>query len=842
MRSIFWRPLAVLLSFSFVEGFFGKVSELFATLLLKAKEEPIPADVDYVIKFTDPQKLSSSKKRKLRALLNQDVDSLSELSDIVTSRIRSKSPLIIQEFESKLDREVIPKQSAQSGKRSSESARVGAGGVSTKVITIGIPFELLCTDASEVGIYRDTMEGPQVFDEQAARAGVLKGFSMENQRENFTSAERQLMTYRRLMMMTDNQRRAILPQLQVLGVAQVYPLPDPVQRRELQSQLLRDPMSDSTLQSLSAYFGTDVSFYFAWLAFYIKWLIPLAMLSCYFLWSQTLSDSARLSTEHVMMALGLSIWASLFLEFWKRRSARLAHRWHVVQTGDESEGELLEEPQPSYHGQARTSPITGKQETYDPEYKLWLRYALTFPATFAMVGGVVITMLFAFWVTDRCNALAEEGYFSSYPAINKLVTKIPTTLYAITIPFYNGRFKEMASSMTEWENHRTSTGKQRAYVTKVALFTFFNSYLSLFYCAFVRQDLTRLRTQLSTILITTQITGQLTEVLGPYFSSLLKVNRKLLRKRKTTSLTTFKTNANQQSSSSSSDSIPSSSSSSASTSSSSSSSSPSETSSDLSHELRHRSRVSSSLSSSGAQSSEESPQTREEDVVEEEDFVGGGVEEGESDQPRVSPIESEGYQNPFPKYLYEEWSEMVFQFGYVALFGWCWAWAPVCALLNNWVEIRTDGWKMTTAFQRPHVHNTSSIGIWYTLLNTLSILAVATNFGVIAVYIFNIYPTLPALSSSGSSEMEWLDRFALLSIATKAIVLLVGEHLVFALKVIIAAIVPDVPSDVAIDRARRLHATSTVLRRHASLSLMSRASSQAAGLSEQQQSQTTTAC
>ncbi len=47
----------------------------------------------------------------------------------------------------------------------------------------------------------------------------------------------------------------------------------------------------------------------------------------------------------VVFAVVNVVWATLYLEHWKRRSAELAHRWGTL----DLPSELLAEPRPLYH-------------------------------------------------------------------------------------------------------------------------------------------------------------------------------------------------------------------------------------------------------------------------------------------------------------------------------------------------------------------------------------------------------------------------------------------------------------------------------------------------------------
>ncbi|GBE86287.1 DUF590-domain-containing protein [Sparassis latifolia] len=84
--------------------------------------------------------------------------------------------------------------------------------------------------------------------------------------------------------------------------------------------------------------------------------------------------------------------------------------------------------------------------------------------------------------------------------------------------------------------------------------------------------------------------------------------------------------------------------------------------------------------------------------------------------------------------VFEDYREMVSQFGYVALWSTIWPLAPVMSLLNNWFEMRSDAFKIAVHTRRPLPSRTDTIGPWLDSLTFLSWLATLTNSAL--VYLF----------------------------------------------------------------------------------------------------------
>uniref|UniRef100_A0AAR2KU69 Anoctamin n=1 Tax=Pygocentrus nattereri TaxID=42514 RepID=A0AAR2KU69_PYGNA len=78
-------------------------------------------------------------------------------------------------------------------------------------------------------------------------------------------------------------------------------------------------------------------------------------------------------------------------------------------------------------------------------------------------------------------------------------------------------YRKIKLSYQPLENHRLESSFQNHLVLKVLVFNFVNCFASLFYIAFVMQDMVLLRQSLATLLITSQILNQVMEAFLPYW-------------------------------------------------------------------------------------------------------------------------------------------------------------------------------------------------------------------------------------------------------------------------------------------------------------------------------------
>uniref|UniRef100_A0A8C1H033 Anoctamin n=1 Tax=Cyprinus carpio carpio TaxID=630221 RepID=A0A8C1H033_CYPCA len=84
------------------------------------------------------------------------------------------------------------------------------------------------------------------------------------------------------------------------------------------------------------------------------------------------------------------------------------------------------------------------------------------------------------------------------------------------------------------------------------------------------------------------------------------------------------------------------------------------------------------------------------------------------------------------KGLFDEYLEIVLQFGFITIFVAAFPLAPLFALLNKWVEVRLDAYKFVCEYRRPVAERAQNIGVWFIILEALSHVSVIVNAFLIA--------------------------------------------------------------------------------------------------------------
>nr|XP_025954493.1 anoctamin-10 isoform X2 [Dromaius novaehollandiae] len=132
---------------------------------------------------------------------------------------------------------------------------------------------------------------------------------------------------------------------------------------------------------------------------------------------------------------------------------------------------------------------------------------------------------------------------------------------------------------------------------------------------------------------------------------------------------------------------------------------------------------------------------------------------------------------------FDDYLELFLQFGYVSLFSCVYPLAAVFAVLNNVTEIYSDALKMCRVYKRPFAEPTASIGVWQLAFETMSVISVVTN-----CILIGMSPQVNALFPDSKMDL----------ILTVALV----EHMLLAMKFVMAFVIPDKPRDIQIKLAR----------------------------------------
>ncbi|KAI1883858.1 hypothetical protein AGOR_G00236360 [Albula goreensis] len=456
------------------------------------------------------------------------------------------------------------------------------------------------------------------------------------------------------------------------------------------------------LDLVRRYFGEKIGLYFAWLGWYTGMLFPAAMVGLLvFLYGVFTLEHCQVSKEvcqatdiimcplcdkycpymrlsdscfyakvthlfdngaTVFFAVFMAVWATVFLEFWKRRRAVLAYDWDLVDWEEEEE-EIRPQFEAKYSKKERTNPISGRPEPHQAFTDKYSRLVVSASGIFFMIL-VVLVAVFGI-VIYRVVTVSTFAAFDW--ALIRNNSQVATTGTAVCINFciimlLNVLYEKVALLLTNLEQPRTESEWENSFTLKMFLFQFVNLNSSTFYIAFFLGRFTGrpgayirlinrwkleechpsgclidLCMQMGIIMLLKQTWNNFMELGYPLIQNWWTQRR--LR-------------------------------------------------------LEHGHKVQASF-----------PQW-------EKDY-------------NLQPMNAYG--------LFDEYLEMILQFGFTTIFVAAFPLAPLLALLNNIIEIRLDAYKFVTQWRRPLPSQAKDIGIWYGILEGIGILSVITNAFVIAI-------------------------------------------------------------------------------------------------------------
>ncbi|CDQ89363.1 unnamed protein product [Oncorhynchus mykiss] len=318
----------------------------------------------------------------------------------------------------------------------------------------------------------------------------------------------------------------IIPELVARGViCQVFPLHEQRILSQLMTSWVQAVCERQPLDDVCDYFGVKIGMYFAWLGFYTNSMLYPAVVG-FLMWILAEADQTSQDICCVVFALFNVVWATLFLERWKRREAELAYMWGTLDTP----AEPLEEPRRQFRGVKRCSPITGCEELYYPPWKRTMfRWMVSLPICLLCLCFVFLAMLVCLEMQLSQQEIASSDIFPKVMIIKhgpefvmeikelpSITRFIPKMLLAIVVTVCDEVYRKIAHWLNYMENYRLQSAYENNLIIKMVFFEFINSYLSLFYIGFYLKDMERLKETLATLLIFRQFLQNIKEVLQPY--------------------------------------------------------------------------------------------------------------------------------------------------------------------------------------------------------------------------------------------------------------------------------------------------------------------------------------
>jgi len=188
------------------------------------------------------------------------------------------------------------------------------------------------------------------------------------------------------------------------------------------------------------YYGETIAMYFAFLGYYTFFLAPPALLG--------LVTNFYVSEEYHELSIILFcvfnlVWATIFLESWKRKTAELAYRWGTIDT------EQFEEPRAAFYGELGKDAVTGRlQPQYSSFRRLVKFYTVSVPVMLIALVVAWYVMLLYFYLEDYIKPMLVGDNTMYGTALSLL----PTIVYALIVLVLNAVYQPLAIVLNNWGN------------------------------------------------------------------------------------------------------------------------------------------------------------------------------------------------------------------------------------------------------------------------------------------------------------------------------------------------------------------------------------------------------
>uniref|UniRef100_H2Z2F0 Anoctamin n=1 Tax=Ciona savignyi TaxID=51511 RepID=H2Z2F0_CIOSA len=278
------------------------------------------------------------------------------------------------------------------------------------------------------------------------------------------------------------------------------------------------------LDLIRLYFGEKIAIYFAWLGFYTMMLIPASILGIVvFLYGVVTLGTEPLvkdicasnfticplcetcgftplrgsctyskityvfdNSGTVVFAFIMSIWATFFIELWKRYRARLSYRWDTEDF--EQEEDLVRPEYVIVSNKKKLNPVTGKMEAH-LSTKIKARRVAFSVSTLVLMLLLVIFALFGIIVYRTITSVlayqvTKDGIIRRN--IRLIISITASIINFIVITIMDKVYSKLAIKLTNLEAPRTRTEFEDSYTLKMFLFQAVNYYSSIVYAAFFK--------------------------------------------------------------------------------------------------------------------------------------------------------------------------------------------------------------------------------------------------------------------------------------------------------------------------------------------------------------------
>uniref|UniRef100_A0A5B6YIK2 Anoctamin transmembrane domain-containing protein n=1 Tax=Davidia involucrata TaxID=16924 RepID=A0A5B6YIK2_DAVIN len=318
---------------------------------------------------------------------------------------------------------------------------------------------------------------------------------------------------------------SLLRKLKSVGIVkQVFPLHDEIKRK----QLLRNwalnyrDFTKQPIDEIYSYFGTKIATYFTFLGMYTRWMFFPAAFGL----TLQLIDFGSLQLLMLpVFFISIVSWAVLFFQFWKRKNSALLARWQISYSVGPVPGyKFLDMEWSSFQSPVELIKKLGNDKTKGKEVvqrEEWFGSLMRFRNDAIVILSIICLQL-----------PFELAYAHLYEVIGSDLMKFGlTAVYLFAIQYFKKIGGKLSVRLIKYENNENREYKANSLIYKVFGLYFMQSYIGIFYHAFLRRNFMTLRQVLLQRLIVSEVLENLMENSLPYLKYSYKKYRAIRNKK-----------------------------------------------------------------------------------------------------------------------------------------------------------------------------------------------------------------------------------------------------------------------------------------------------------------------
>mmetsp|Transcript_30563 Transcript_30563/g.30004 ORF Transcript_30563/g.30004 Transcript_30563/m.30004 type:complete len:524 (-) Transcript_30563:1445-3016(-) len=232
------------------------------------------------------------------------------------------------------------------------------------------------------------------------------------------------------------------------------------------------------LSAYKNYFGEKLAFILAFKVFFTTWMIFPSICGLIISIYQFVAGVDTIYTS--FYAIVISIWMTVFIERWKRKSSEISTKWGLSQMIDG-----LRKMRAEFCGDERYSK---KNHDVDKKNKS-IKGALIFFLSLVTLLILISITLVCYYISEYYKDMKNEELKDQYIKQQIIATAIGSA-YGVVVTIINYIYQYLAVIFVLKENHKYEDAYENSFVYKLFVFKFINTNISLFYLAFWPIDYT----------------------------------------------------------------------------------------------------------------------------------------------------------------------------------------------------------------------------------------------------------------------------------------------------------------------------------------------------------------